>query len=93
MSAKTDRVEARLSPDQRRRIEQAAEFAGESMSSFIVSAAVERADELITAHTATVVPSDYFDQLLAALDEPAEPSPRLTAAAKRARSQRRIATR
>lgn len=93
MSVKTDRVEARLSPDQRRRIEQAAEFAGESMSAFMVSAAVERADELIATHTATVVPTDYFDQLLAALDEPAETSPRLSAAAKRARRQRRITAR
>ncbi len=93
MSVKTERVEARLSPDQRSRIEQAAEFAGESMSAFMVSAAVERADELIAAQTATVVPSDYFDQLLAALDEPAEPSPRLAASAKRARRQRRITKR
>ena len=93
MSVKTDRVEARLSPEQRSRIELAADFAGESMSSFIVIAAVDRADELIAAQTSTVVPSDYFDQLLAALDEPAETSPRLTAAAKRARRQRRIAVR
>jgi uncharacterized protein (DUF1778 family) len=90
MTVKTDRVEARLSPDERRRIEQAAEFAGESMSSFIVSAAIDRADELISAHTSTVVPSEYFDQLLAALDQPSEPSPRLVATAKRARRQRRI---
>jgi uncharacterized protein (DUF1778 family) len=93
MSVKTDRVEARLSPDQRSRIEQAASFEGESMSSFMVNAAVERADELIEAHTSTVVPSEYFDQLLAALDEPPEVSPRLAAAAKRARKQRRISAR
>lgn len=68
-------------------------MSGESMSSFIVNAAVERADEVIAAHAATVVPSDYFDRLLAALDEPAEASPRLAAAAKRARRQRRIARR
>lgn len=93
MSVKSDRLEARLSADQRRRIEQAADFAGESLSTFVVSAAVDRADELIAAHTATVVPSDYFDELLAALDEPAEPSPVLAAAAGRARRQRRITTR
>lgn len=49
MSVKTERVEARLSPEQRGRIEQAAEYAGESMSASMVSAAVERADELIAA--------------------------------------------
>ncbi len=93
MGVKTERVEARLSREQLNRIEQAADFAGESMSSFIVAAAVDRAEELIAAHTATVVPSDYFDQLLAALDDPPEPSPHLSAAAKRARRQRRITRR
>lgn len=90
MSTKTERVEARLSPDQRSRIERAAEYAGESMSSFMVSAAVERADEVIATHSATVVPADYFDHLLAALDDPAESSPTLTAAARRARRRQRI---
>ncbi len=90
MITKTERVEARLSPEERSRIEEAAEVAGESMSSFIVIAAVGRADEIIATNHASVVPDDYFDQLLAALDEPAEASPRLTAAARRARRQRRI---
>ena len=90
MSAKSDRVEARVSPEQRDRIGRAAAFTGESMSAFIVSAAVERADEVIAEQFSTVVPSDYFDQLLVALDEAAEPSPRLAIAAKRARHQSRI---
>ena len=47
MITKTERVEARLSPEERSRIEEAAEVAGESMSSFIVIAAVGRADEII----------------------------------------------
>lgn len=93
MSVKTERVEARVSADQRHRIEQAAQFSGESMSSFMVNAAVERADEVIAAQTSTVVPTKYFDALLAALDEPPQSSPHLTAAAKRARRQRRIVQR
>lgn len=93
MSVKSDRVEARLSPEQRRRIALAAEYTGESLSAFMVGAAVERADELIATHTATVVPTEFFDQLLAALDQPAEPSPRLAAAAARARRKPRITTR
>jgi uncharacterized protein (DUF1778 family) len=85
-------VEARLSPEQRERIARAAAFAGESLSAFMVAAAVQRADELIAEESSTVVPTDYFDQLLAALDAPAEPSPRLAAAAKRARRELRIRT-
>lgn len=51
---------------------------------------MRRADDVIAEQSATVVPADYFDQLLAALDEPAEKAPRLVAAAKNARRQRRI---
>lgn len=92
VAVRTDRVEARVSPDQRERIERAAAFSGESMSAFMVVAAVQRADDVIAEQSATVVPGDYFDQLLAALDEPAEKALRLAAAAKKARRQRRIRT-
>ena len=92
MAVKTARLEARASPDQRQRIEQAASTAGVSVSAFVVGAAVERAEEVIAAATTTVVPADYFDALLVALDEP-EPAPRLAKAAKRSRRSERIATR
>ncbi len=92
MSVKSDRVEARLSPEQRDRIGRAAAFTGESTSTFIVSAAVQRAEDIIAEHSSTVVPSDYFDELLAALDEAPEVSPRLAAAAKQARRRSRIRT-
>ena len=87
---KTERVEARLSPDERRRIEQAAEIAGESMSSFLVNAAVGRADDVVAAHLSTIVPPDYFDELVTALDAPPDDMPRLAAAARRARRRPRI---
>ena len=87
---KTERVEARLSPDERRRIEQAAEIAGESMSSFLVTAAVGRADDVVAAHLTTIVPPDYFDALVTALDTPPDEMPRLAAAAQRARRRPRI---
>ena len=37
--------------------------------------AVQRADDVIAEHSSTVVRSDYFDELLAALDEAPEASP------------------
>jgi uncharacterized protein (DUF1778 family) len=92
VAVKTDRMEARVSPDERDRIERAAAVAGVSVSAFLVSAAVERADEVIAESTITVVPADYFDKLLAALDEP-ESAPTLTRAATRAHRRRRIAAR
>jgi uncharacterized protein (DUF1778 family) len=89
MATKTNRVEARLSPRQRERIDKAAAFEGTSLSSFIVTAAEEKAEQVIAARTTTVVPSDYFDLLLSAIDQ-AEPSPSLENAAERARKHRRI---
>ena len=81
------RAGARHSPEERERIERAASASGLSVSAFLVSAAVERAEEVIAATTTTTVPADYFDDLLAALDV-AEVAPRL---AKAARRRRRIA--
>ncbi len=92
MAVKTNRVESRVSPEERARIEQAAAMAGMSVSSFMVGAAVDRADELITEYTTTIVPADYFDALLATLDEP-DPAPRLAKAAADLRRSRRITTR
>lgn len=92
MAVKTDRLETRLSADERKRIEQAASAAGVSVSAFVVGVAVERADEIIAAMTTTAVPDDYFDGLLTALDD-SEPAPRLAKAAKRSRRTPRIAAR
>jgi len=89
VAVKTDRLEARLSLDERARIERAASVSGMSVSAFLVGAAVDRADEVIASMTTTLVPADYFDALLAALDEP-DPAPGLVKAVKRARRNARI---
>ncbi len=89
MAPKTDRVEARLSSDERERIDRAAKLAGQSVSTFVVTAAVEKAEQVISESAVTSVPADYFDQLLASLDK-AERMPRLARAAKRARQRPRI---
>jgi uncharacterized protein (DUF1778 family) len=92
MAVKTERLEARLSPDERERIERAASTAGVSVSAFMVGAAVERAEEVIAAATTTVVPADYFDGLLAALDQP-DAAPQLTRAATASQGTARVAPR
>lgn len=90
MATKAERVEARLTAPQRRQIEQAAALAGESVSSFIVLAALERAETVVVEQATTLVPADYFDQLAASLDQ-ADDMPRLARAASAARRRRRIA--
>jgi uncharacterized protein (DUF1778 family) len=92
MAVKSDRLEARVSPEQRARLEWAARLAGTSVSAFVVDAAVERAEELVTAQMSTSVPADYFDRLVAALDK-ADRAPTLANAAKRVARNPRIAPR
>ena len=89
MATKTDRVEARLTRAQRKRIERGAALAGEPVSSFLVAAALDRTEALIGEHATTVVPDDYFDRLVASLDE-AGRAPALERAARTARQRRRI---
>lgn len=79
------RFEFRLRPEAKRRIEQAATLAQESASDFARTAAERRADEVLSEHDAvTVVPGDFFDALLDALDEPPRASPALARGAARA---------
>ena len=89
MEPTSHRIEGRFSPDERARILHAAGLQNLSVSSFIVAAAVEKADEIINEQAVTQVSPDYFDQLLRALDEP-EPAPALERAAERARRRSRI---
>jgi uncharacterized protein (DUF1778 family) len=89
MATKTDRLEARLTRAQRKRIEHSAALAGEPVSSFLVAAALDRAEVLVTEQATTVVPSDYFDRLVSSLDE-AGRAPALERAARTARRRRRI---
>ena len=48
------------------------------------TAAEDRAEQVLREHSATVVPPDFFDSLLSALEEPVVPNPALARAARRA---------
>jgi uncharacterized protein (DUF1778 family) len=82
--AASARFEFRLRREAKQRIEQAAELVHESTSDFARAAAEERANRVLQEHlVATVVPADFFDELMQALDAPAEPNAALKAAARR----------
>lgn len=83
--AQTARFEFRVQPEAKSRIEAAAAMEHESTSDFARTAALERADHVLRRSEVTVVPPDFFDALLDALDAPVERNARLTAAARRAR--------
>jgi len=92
MAVKSDRLEARVSPEQRARLEWAARLAGTSVSAFVVDAALGRAEELMGAQMSTSVPADYFDRLVTTLDQ-ADRAPTLAKAARRVERRPRIASR
>lgn len=79
------RLEFRLRPDRKNLIERAADLVHEPVSEFARAAAEEKAVRVIHEHEATTtVPSEFFDDLLDALDAPATPNAALARAAKRA---------
>jgi uncharacterized protein (DUF1778 family) len=84
MSTRIDRIEARVAPERAERIREAAELAHQSVSSFVIDAAEEKAERIILEQRETDVPSSFFDELLAALDEPPTAVPALHDAAERA---------
>ncbi|MFF1613536.1 DUF1778 domain-containing protein [Amycolatopsis sp. NPDC058278] len=80
----TARFEFRIQSEAKRRIEAAAALASESASDFARAATLARADEILKRQEHTLVPSDYFDDLMRELDKPPVRNERLAQAAKRA---------
>lgn len=86
MATVSARLEFRVRPDRKSRIERAAALVHEPVSEFARAAAEEKADRVIREHEATTtVPADFFDDLLEALDAPPRPNAALARAALRGR--------
>lgn len=81
--AMTSRLELRLPEETKTRLAIAAAAAEESISEFVRAAAEQRADMVLGRDERTIVPPDFFDALLTALDEPAEPNEALRRSAAR----------
>ena len=77
MERKDKALNLRVSERQRRTYERAASVEGVSVSALITSAADARADEVLRSHASMTVPSEVFDDLLRALDEPTPLAPPL----------------
>ena len=89
MTAASARLEVRVPPESKSRVEHAAALLGVPVSEFVRSALEERAEQVVAEHdTYTRVPATFYDDLIAALEttaEPCEPSEALARAAHRAR--------
>jgi uncharacterized protein (DUF1778 family) len=83
VALRTKRTEARLLPDQKKRIERAASIKGVSLSDFMVQNADEAAIRTIQQHESWTLETRDRDALLKVLLAPALPSARLKSAAKR----------
>jgi uncharacterized protein (DUF1778 family) len=74
MAARPARLELRAGPEHERRIRFAAELSHQSVSTFVLDAAGEKAERVIAASTAPSVLSEFFDQLWETLDAPPQPN-------------------
>jgi uncharacterized protein (DUF1778 family) len=87
MTAASARLEFRVRPDRKSRIERAAGLVHEPVSEFARTAAEEKAERVIREHeSTTTVPATFFDDLFAALDAPPHANAALARAAERARA-------
>ena len=87
IALRTERTEARLLPEQKKRIERAARLKGLSLSDFIVQNADEAAIRTIQQHTSWTLEDRDRDFFVQALLNPPEPSARMKAAVKRYRKR------
>ena len=80
------RLEFRVRPEHKTRIERAAQLVHEPVSEFVRTAAEEKAERVIREHESTTrVPAEFFDDLIDALDAPPRANAALTRAAQQAR--------
>lgn len=85
---KTERIEIRVTPEQRQVLEQAAWLDDSTLSAFMLRVVMERAEEMTDAFRGTVVSPEKFDELLAWLDEPPVVDEKLVEGFKRLREWR-----
>jgi len=83
LALRTERTEARLLPEQKKRIERAARLRGLSLSDFIVQHADEAARKTIQEHTSWVLGDRDRDIFVQALLNPPKPSTRMKEAVRR----------
>jgi len=81
---KSQRIEARVTQSDAQVIARAATLLNESVSAFVVGAAVEKAETVVARADRTIMPAEQFDEMIAALDDPA-PIPQIVALASRTR--------
>ena len=83
-TGKSERIEARATAHEAAVIARAAELSNSTVSSFVVGAAVAKAETVVARAGHTLMPAEQFDAMIAALDD-ATPIDEIVALAKRPR--------
>lgn len=87
---KKERLEARLTAEQKQRIEHAARIRGTSVSDFVILSAAEAAVRTIREHEVLTLNERARKVFAQALLKPPAPGPRLRAAARRYKQRARV---
>ena len=77
MSARTEKLDLRLTPAAKRMLQNAALVANRSVSEFVLESAIARAQETLPDRQRFGLSADRWESFMAALDAPAPLSPRL----------------
>jgi uncharacterized protein (DUF1778 family) len=85
---RSERVEARVTPEQKKLLERAAALEGRSLTDFVLSSAQGAAAETISRHELLKLTPDDQDVFVQALLKPPAPNKALRAAAARYRAAR-----
>lgn len=80
-SSKQDRLEARLTPEQKELLQQAAAIEGTSLTDFVVRSAQRAAEQTVRGHAVLALTARESQAFVAALLEPSAPNAALRAAA------------
>lgn len=86
---KSERLEARATEDEAAVIVRAAALLNSTVSSFVVTAAVEKAETIVARAERTLMPAAEFDAMIAALDDPTPVAELSELASRTGRIQRR----
>lgn len=81
-SRKEDRVEVRISADDKLTLERAAALAGLSVSAYVLRNSIRAAREELASHDRLILSDSARDTFLRLLDQPPRPNARLKAAAR-----------
>jgi uncharacterized protein (DUF1778 family) len=76
-STRTAKLDLRLSPEAKRKLQTAAESAGRTVSEFVLESALVRADETLADRTRFGLDANRWKAFMEALDAPRREIPRL----------------